>query len=80
MEKKETPAAGQAAEKVEMTTEQIREEKAEPRTMGSMKNSAARDSAVKDFYTREEALRFSRKDFDKNPALFRAVEASMLKW
>lgn len=50
------------------------------RTMGSMKNSTSEDGTVKDFYTRDEALQFTKKDFDKNPALFKAVEASMLKW
>ena len=50
------------------------------RTMGSMKNSTGEDGTVKDFYTRDEALKFTKKDFDKNPALFKAVEASMLKW
>lgn len=50
------------------------------RTMGSMKNSNSGDSGVKDFYTPEEARRFTKKDFDNNPALFKAVENSMLKW
>ena len=54
--------------------------KKEIRAMGSMKNTDSADSGVKDFYTREEALRFTKKDFDKNPALYKAVEASMLKW
>ena len=49
-------------------------------TMGSMKNSNSGDSGVKDFYTPEEARRFTKKDFDNNPALFAAVERSMLKW
>lgn len=48
--------------------------------MGSMKNSNSADSGVKDFYTPEEARRFSKKDYDNNPALFKAVENSMLKW
>lgn len=48
--------------------------------MGSMKNSDSADSGVKDFYTPEEARRFTKKDFDNNPALFAAVEKSMLKW
>ncbi len=48
--------------------------------MGSMKNSDSADSGVKDFYTPEEARRFSKKDYDKNPALYAAVEKSMLKW
>jgi hypothetical protein len=50
------------------------------RTMGSMKNSDSGDSGVKEFYTPEEARRFTKKDFDNNPALFKAVENSMLKW
>jgi hypothetical protein len=54
--------------------------KKEIKTMGSMKSSASTDSAVKDFYTRDEALKFTKKDFDKNPALFKAVQDSMLKW
>ena len=48
--------------------------------MGSMKNSTSDDNTIKDFYTRDEALKFTKKDFDKNPALYKAVEASMLKW
>lgn len=52
----------------------------EIRTMGSMKNSTSDDGTVKDFYTRDEALKFTKKDFDRNPALFQAVEQSMLKW
>ena len=48
--------------------------------IGSMKNNTSKDSGVKDFYTRDEALKFTKKDFDKNPALFKAVEQSMLKW
>ena len=54
--------------------------KKEFKTMGSMTNKTSDDGTVKDFYTREEALRFTKKDFDKNPALFKAVEQSMLKW
>ena len=52
----------------------------EIRTMGSMKNSTSDDGTVKDCYTRDEALKFTKKDFDRNPALFKAVEQSMLKW
>jgi hypothetical protein len=54
--------------------------KKEIKTMGSMKNIDSGDSGVKDFYTPEEARRFTKKDYDKNPALFKAVENSMLKW
>ena len=54
--------------------------KKEVRTMGSMKNSTGEEGTVKDFYTRDEALQFTKKDLDKNPALYKAIEASMLKW
>ena len=54
--------------------------KKEIKPMGSMKNSTSNDSGVKDFYTRDEALKFTKSDFDKNPALFKAVQESMLKW
>lgn len=52
----------------------------EIRTMGSMTNKSSGDSEIKDFYTPEEAKRFTTKDFDKNPALYKAVQNSMLKW
>ena len=52
----------------------------EVRTMGSMKSQVPKDTGVKDFYTREEALQFTKKDFDNNPELFKAVERSMTKW
>ena len=54
--------------------------KKDVRTAGSMTNTNAPDNGVKDFYTRDEALQFTKKDFDKNPALFKAVEQSMHKW
>ena len=54
--------------------------KPEVETMGSMKNNTSNDTGVKDFYTRDEALKFTKKDFDKNPALYQAVQDSMLKW
>ena len=54
--------------------------KKEVRTMGSLKNNTTNDTGVKDFYTRDEALKFTKTDFDNNPELFKAVEKSMLKW
>lgn len=54
--------------------------KKEVRTAGSMRNATQTETGVKDFYTRDEALQFTKKDFDNNPALFKAVEKSMLKW
>ena len=48
--------------------------------MGSMKNSGEETAAVKEFYTRDEALKFTKKDFDKNPALNKEDEKSSYKW
>lgn len=47
-------------------------------TMGSVKNTDSTDSGVKDFYSIEEIKRFTKADFDKNPALFKACESSLL--
>ena len=47
--------------------------------IGSMKSNNSKE-AIKDFYTYEESLQFTKADFDKNPKLFEAVEKSMLKW
>jgi hypothetical protein len=52
--------------------------KVEP--MGSMKGTTEKSNEVKDFYTREEAMQFTKEDFDKNPKLFEAVSKSMYKW
>ena len=52
--------------------------KVEP--IGSMKSTPIKDNGVKEFYTRDEALKFTKKDFDENPELFKAVENSMSKW
>lgn len=46
--------------------------------LGSMKNDTA--ETIKDFYSYEESLKFTREDFDKNPKLFEAVTKSMSKW
>ena len=54
--------------------------KKEYKSMGSMKNIPAADDGVKEFYTVEEARRFTKADYDKNPALFEAVQKSMQKW
>ena len=50
------------------------------KTMGSMKNNVADNSTVKDYYSYEEAMKFRKEDFDKNPELYKAVQKSMLKW
>lgn len=48
--------------------------------MGSMKTNRPADNGVKDFYSFEEASKFTKADYDKNPALFEAVLKSMTKW
>lgn len=48
--------------------------------MGSMKNNTSDDGTIKDYYTPDEARKFTKADFDKNPALFEAVTKSMTKW
>ena len=50
------------------------------KTPGSMKNTGGSDAGLKDFYSYEEASKFTRADFDKNPELFKRVQASMPKW
>lgn len=52
----------------------------EIRTMGSMRSNTPNDKGVKEFYTRDEALKFTKQDFDRNPELYKAVQNSMLKW
>lgn len=54
--------------------------KAKVEQMGSMKSANVKDNGVKEYYTFEEASRFTRADYDKNPELFKAVERSMTKW
>lgn len=53
--------------------------KTEFEQIGSMKNDNSKEE-VKDFYSYEESLKFTKEDFDKNPKLFEAVEKSMSKW
>lgn len=48
--------------------------------MGSMKSATSEETGVKEFYSHEEAMKFTREDFKKNPALLKAVENSMPKW
>ena len=54
--------------------------KKEIKTMGSMKSTDSGGNEVKDFYSFEEAKKFTKKDFDKNPALFASVIKSMPQW
>jgi hypothetical protein len=54
----------------------------EIRTMGSMKSNTTQNAGngIKDHYTYEEAKKFTKQDFDKNPKLYEAVQKSMLEW
>ena len=54
--------------------------KDKPKSMGSVKNSKSNIGEIKDFYTKEEAEKFTLKDFDKNPKLYEAIEKSASKW
>lgn len=54
--------------------------KKEISNIGSLKNPPAKDNAVKDFYTYEESLKFTKEDMDKNPELWKALQNSMAKW
>lgn len=48
--------------------------------LGSQRTVTSQDDGLKEFYTPEEASRFTRKDFDNNPELFKRVCDSMTKW
>lgn len=52
----------------------------EVQTMGSMKTPPAGETGVKDYYSYEEAVKFTKEDFDRNPELYAAVQSSMRKW
>lgn len=47
---------------------------------GSVKNTGAADDGVKDFYTPEEAAKFTVKDFNNNPKLWQRVNESRFRW
>lgn len=54
--------------------------KKEIKQMGSMKSGPTSNDELKDFYTRDEALRFTEADYEKNPRLESIIEKSMQKW
>lgn len=54
--------------------------KKEIKTAGSMKTTVSTDNGVKDYYSPEEARRFTEKDLRNNPALEAAILNSMQKW
>lgn len=51
----------------------------QPKSPGSAKSNVANDD-VKEFYTPEEARKFTEEDLIKNPKLEEAIERSMLRW
>lgn len=54
--------------------------KKQVQTMGSMHSTVQQDKGIKDYYTVEEAKKFTKADFDKNPKLYEAVQKSMTMW
>lgn len=54
--------------------------KKEVETMGSMKSTTSEETGVKDFYTYEESLKYTKEDYDKNPKLWNAMLKSMTQW
>lgn len=52
----------------------------EYKTMGSMKSNPTDKGAIKDYYSPEEARKFTAKDFDNNPELYKRVVESSYKW
>lgn len=69
-----------SAEDVVKLFNQSKKPKKQIETMGSMKNSSADDGGVKDYYSYEEASKFTKADFDKNPKLFQRILECMPKW
>lgn len=49
-------------------------------TMGSMKNSVSSDIDIKNYYTPDEAKKFTAKELAENPALEAAIKESMRQW
>lgn len=52
----------------------------EIKTAGSMKTTASDDGGVKEYYSPEEAKKFTMEDLNKNPKLVKAIENSMKLW
>ena len=61
--------------------EKTKPKKEKPFATGSLKGTNAEDkNKVKEYYTEEEARQFTRKDYGKNPSLWKAIQDSMPKW
>lgn len=54
--------------------------KKEISTTGSVRNTGTPDDGIKDFYTPEEAAKFTVEDFNKNPKLWAKINESRLRW
>lgn len=67
------------AEVYDMYTSIHKVNKKQPKSPGSAKTTLANND-VKEFYTPDEARKFTEEDLIKNPKLEEAIERSMLKW
>lgn len=63
----------------EMYSKLNKSETTPKKPVGSVKTTTETD-VIKDFYSYEESLKFTKRDFDRNPELFKAVQKSMTKW
>ena len=74
----------QPIKNIKLRTDDKRYDKFQPKekveTIGSMKNNATDNNKVKEFYTHDEAVKFTREELDRNPELFKAIQNSMTKW
>lgn len=61
-------------------TNDKKEKKEKPFSAGSLKSKEKTADTIKDYYTYEESLQYSRKDFKENPELYKAIKNSMRKW
>lgn len=59
---------------------QITKPQKQVQQMGSLKSTTSGENDIKDFYSYDEASKFTNADFEKNPKLFEAVKNSMRKW
>lgn len=58
---------------------QASQPKKEINKIGSMKNTPT-ENTIKEFYTYDEASRFTDEDYKNHPELYEIIERSMLKW
>lgn len=65
-----------ATEKYEMYMTVTGKEKKEPETIGSIKDVKS-TSELKEYYTKAEIAKFTRKDYEANPELMKRVEKSL---